>query len=196
MAPALISLTFNFQGPTGAPCMACASGNQAIIEAFSHIIDDRADMMIAGGTESAVLPLAISGFSRMKALSTHFNDEPTKASRPFDKDRDGFVMGEGAGVLVLEEYNHALSRYGSEEELNKHVYCEIGGFGVATDAFHIAQPHPEGRGAREAMVRALEATGKRKLQKALQEGKQEGEKEEGEKKRETERREGAKGVGY
>jgi len=108
--------------------------------------------MVAGGTEAAITPLGLSGFGNMKALATHWNDDATHASRPFDKDRDGFLMGEGSAILVLEELEHARKR-------NAVVYAEIVGYGMTADAFHVSQPAPEGRGGREAMRRALRDAG-------------------------------------
>lgn len=148
MAPGQISMTFGFKGPTMTVTTACASSTHAIGEAFRMIKNGYVDMVITGGAESSITPLSVAGFCSMKALSTR-NDEPQKASRPFDKQRDGFVMGEGAGILILEELSHALNR-GAE------IYGEIVGYGSTTDAFHITQPDPEAKGAAKAMRLALE----------------------------------------
>ena len=147
MAPGQISMKYGLKGPTMTITTACASGNHAIGEAFRMIQRGICDMIITGGCEAAITPLAIAGFNAMKALSTR-NEEPSKASRPFDKKRDGFVMGEGAGILVLEELNHALKR-------NATIYGEIVGYGASSDAYHITAPDPEAEGARKAMELAL-----------------------------------------
>lgn len=147
MAPGQISMKYGLRGPTMTITTACASGNHAIGEAFKMIQRGVCDMIITGGSEAAITPLAVSGFNAMKALSTR-NDEPAKASRPFDKNRDGFVMGEGAGILLLEELDHALKR-------NATIYAEIVGYGATSDAYHITAPDPEGEGARKAMELAL-----------------------------------------
>ena len=147
MAPGQISMKYGLKGPTMTITTACASGNHAIGEAFRMIQRGICDMIITGGCEAAITPLAIAGFNAMKALSTR-NEEPSKASRPFDKKRDGFVMGEGAGILVLEELNHALKR-------NATIYGEIVGYGTSSDAYHITAPDPEAEGPRKAMELAL-----------------------------------------
>lgn len=147
MAPGQISMKYGLKGPTMTITTACASGNHAIGEAFRMIQRGICDMIITGGCEAAITPLAIAGFNAMKALSTR-NEEPSKASRPFDKKRDGFVMGEGAGILVLEELNHALKR-------NATIYGEIVGYGASSDAYHITAPDPEAEGPRKAMELAL-----------------------------------------
>lgn len=147
MAPGQISMKYGLKGPTMTITTACASGNHAIGEAFKMIQRGICDMIITGGCEAAITPLAIAGFNAMKALSTR-NEEPSKASRPFDKKRDGFVMGEGAGILVLEELNHALKR-------NATIYGEIVGYGASSDAYHITAPDPEAEGPRKAMELAL-----------------------------------------
>lgn len=147
MAPGQISMKYNLKGPTMIITTACASGNHAIGEAFKMIQRGTCHMIITGGSEAAITPLALAGFNAMKALSTR-NEEPSKASRPFDKNRDGFVMGEGAGILILEELNHALRR-------NAIIYAEIVGYGASSDAYHITAPDPEVEGARKAMELAL-----------------------------------------
>jgi 3-oxoacyl-[acyl-carrier-protein] synthase II len=147
MASGLISIKLGVMGPSSSPATACAAGLQAIGEAYHLIKHGICDMVIAGGAEAPITPLGISAFASMRALSTR-NDEPEKASRPFDKNRDGFVMGEGAGILILEEYEHAKKR-GAE------IYAEIKGFGMSLDAYHITAPHPEGLGFALAMERAL-----------------------------------------
>lgn len=147
MAPGQISMTFGFRGPTMTITTACASGTHAIGEAFRMIKSGNADMIVTGGAEASITPISLAGFCSMKALSTR-NDNPTKASRPFDKERDGFVMGEGAGILILEELNHALAR-------GANIYGEIVGYGSTSDAFHITQPDPEAKGASRAMEMAL-----------------------------------------
>ena len=148
MAPGQVSMTFGFRGPTMTVTTACASSTHAIGEAFRMIKSGNVDMVVAGGADASITPISVAGFCSMKALSTR-NDNPTKASRPFDKERDGFVMGEGAGILILEELNHALSR-------GANIYGEIVGYGSTSDAFHITQPDPEARGATRAMELALE----------------------------------------
>ena len=151
MAAGMISMRFGLQGPNLCVMTACATGNNSIGEAFRLIRSGVADVMIAGGTESAITPLGFGGFAAMKALTTR-NDEPERASRPFDVDRDGFLMGEGAGALILETEEHAKAR-GAE------ILCEIVGYGLTADAFHMTQPAPEGRGGREAMRLALNDAG-------------------------------------
>jgi len=147
MASGLISIEFGFRGPNFAVVTACATANQSIGEAWRLIRNDEAEVMIAGGSEAACSPLGMSGFAAMKALSTR-NDEPTKASRPFDKDRDGFVMGEGAGVVVIEELEHAKAR-------GANILAEITGYGINADAYHMTSPIPDGEGASDAMKIAL-----------------------------------------
>ncbi|HPA46350.1 MAG TPA: beta-ketoacyl-ACP synthase II [bacterium] len=148
MASGMISMRHGLRGPNTSVVTACATGNHCIGDALNVIRRDEADLMLAGGTEAAITPLGVSGFGNMKALATHYNDDPTHASRPFDKDRDGFLMGEGSAILVLEELEHARKR-------NANVYAEVVGYGMTADAFHMSQPAPEGRGGREAMRRAL-----------------------------------------
>jgi 3-oxoacyl-[acyl-carrier-protein] synthase II len=147
MAAGMVSIRFGFTGPNYAVVSACASGAHAIGDAWMCIKSGRMDVAIAGGAEATVTPLAVAGFCNMKALSLR-NDEPQRASRPFDKNRDGFVIGEGAGLLVLESLEHALARKAT-------IHAEIVGFGCSGDAYHIAAPHPEGKGAQTAMNMAL-----------------------------------------
>ena len=143
-----ISMRFNLRGPNFVTASACASSNHALGLAFRSIRAGDADVMVTGGTEATITPLGIAGFCALRAMSSR-NDDPTAASRPFDRDRDGFVMGEGAGCLVFEELEHARRR-GAE------VYAEVTGFGMTADAHHITAPAPGGRGAARAMVRALD----------------------------------------
>ncbi len=148
LASGQVSILYGAKGPNLAVATACATGSHAIGESFRIIRDGLADAMICGGTEAAVSPLAVGGFCSMKALSTR-NDEPERASRPFDADRDGFVMGEGAGVVLLEERESALRR-------GARVYAELCGYGMSGDAFHISAPSEDGEGAVRAMRAALE----------------------------------------
>jgi 3-oxoacyl-[acyl-carrier-protein] synthase II len=151
MASGLISMYFNLRGPNFATCSACATANHAIGEAWRTIKAGDATVMFAGGSEAAVIPIGIGGFCAMRAMSTR-NDDPKTASRPFDKDRDGFVMGEGAGVLVLEELEHAKQR-------GAQIYCEISGYGNTADAHHLTSPPPGGEGAARCMKMALRSGG-------------------------------------
>ena len=144
-----ISIRNNFKGPNLASVTACSSGTHSICEGAEIIRRGKADVMIVGGAESAICPVGIAGFAACKALSSNFNDEPTKASRPYDRLRDGFVMGEGAGFLVLEDLDHALSR-------NAKIYAEFKGYGVSGDAHHITSPADDGDGAYRSMVMAIE----------------------------------------
>jgi 3-oxoacyl-[acyl-carrier-protein] synthase II len=146
-----ISMRHEFRGPNFAVVSACASSTNAIMEAFNLIRLDIADIMLTGGAESVISEAGVGGFNAMKALSER-NDNPAAASRPYDKDRDGFVMGEGAGVLVLEELEHARAR-------GARIYCEIAGCGATADAYHITAPHPEGLGAKIVMRAALKEAG-------------------------------------
>jgi len=153
LASGQISIMTGAKGPNSAAVTACASGSHSIGDAFRLIQSGYADAMIAGGTESVITPLAIGGFNAMKALSIR-NDEPTRASRPFDRDRDGFVMGEGAGILILEVMEHAIKR-------GAKIYAEITGYGMTSDAYHITSPPPDGEGARRCMQAALADAGVR-----------------------------------
>jgi 3-oxoacyl-[acyl-carrier-protein] synthase II len=146
-----ISIKYGFRGPNFATVSACASSTNAIIDAFNYIRLGHADVMVTGGSEAAVTIAGMGGFNAMHALSTR-NDDPKTASRPMDKDRDGFVLGEGAGALVLEEYEHAVARGAT-------IYCEIGGGGMSADAYHITAPHPEGLGAKNVMLNCLRDAG-------------------------------------
>jgi 3-oxoacyl-[acyl-carrier-protein] synthase II len=150
-AGGIVAMDLGITGPNFCVTSACASGTHAIGEAWKTIKFGDADVMIAGGSESIIMYIAYAGFSKMRALSLR-NDDPEGASRPFDRDRDGFVMGEGAGVVVLEEYEHARRR-GAD------ILCELSGYGTSADAFHPTIPHPEGRGASECMDRALARAG-------------------------------------
>jgi len=151
LASGHIAIRFGLRGPNSCVSTACASGNHAIGESFELIRRGMADVMFAGGTEAVISPLTIGGFGAMKALSTR-NDAPQRASRPFDKGRDGFVMGEGAGVLILEDLDHALQR-------GAKIYAELKGYGMSADAYHMTAPEPEGAGAMASMMLALEAAG-------------------------------------
>ncbi|MEM6603619.1 MAG: beta-ketoacyl-ACP synthase II, partial [Pseudomonadota bacterium] len=143
-----LSIKYGFKGPNHAVVTACATGSHAIGDAARLIMLDDADVMVAGGAEAAITPLGIAGFNACKALTTHFNDTPEKASRPYDKDRDGFLMGEGSGVVILEEYEHAKAR-------GAKIYAEIIGYGLSGDAHHITSPAPDGNGGYRAMAAAL-----------------------------------------
>jgi 3-oxoacyl-[acyl-carrier-protein] synthase II len=143
------SIAYKLRGPSLAPCTACAAGAHAIGEAMRYIQLGDADIMVAGGAESAIDPISMAGFCRLKALSTKFNDDPLRSSRPFDKDRCGFVMGEGAAILILEEMEHAISR-------GANILCELKGYGASADGYHVTSPDPEGLGAERAMRMALQ----------------------------------------
>ncbi len=147
LAAGHISIRFTCKGPSSAPATACATGAHAIGDAYRVIQRDEADVMFAGGTEAVVTPLAVGGFAAMRALSTR-NDEPQRASRPWDLNRDGFVMGEGAGVLLLEERERAIAR-------GAKIYCELTGYGMSSDAYHITSPAEDGSGMINVMRRAL-----------------------------------------
>ena len=151
MASGLFSMYQNLRGPNFATCSACATANHAIGEAWRTIKMGEAKMMFAGGAEAAIVPVGIGGFCAMKAMSTR-NDYPKHSSRPFDKDRDGFVMGEGAGVIVLEELEHAKKR-------GAKIYCELAGYGNTADAYHLTAPSPNGEGAARCMKMALRSGG-------------------------------------
>src|SRR4029079_19524669 len=130
LAAGQVSIRFGARGPNSAPCTACSSGAHAVGDAFRVVSRGDADVMIAGGSEAAITPLAVAGFAAMRALSTR-NEEPARASRPFDKDRDGFVIGEGSGILILEELSVAQRR-------GAKIYCELVGYGMSGDAYHIS----------------------------------------------------------
>jgi 3-oxoacyl-[acyl-carrier-protein] synthase II len=151
IAAGQISMRHGFRGPNFAVVSACASSTQAIIEATNNIRLGKADIIVTGGCEAVIADAGVAGFNAMKALSER-NDDPKTASRPFDKDRDGFVMGEGSGCLILEELEHALKR-------GAKIYCEIAGGGATADAHHITAPHPEGLGALNVMRAALADAG-------------------------------------
>lgn len=148
MAAGQVSMNFGLKGSSMTITTACASATHAIGESFRMIKHGYQDMIVTGGTEASLTPLSLSGFSSMKALSTR-NDDPKGASRPFDKERDGFIMGEGAGIIILEELEHAIQRGAT-------IYAEMVGYGSTSDAFHITQPDPEANGARKAMELALQ----------------------------------------
>jgi len=148
LASGQVSIEHGFKGPNHSVVTACATGSHAIGDAARLIMYDDADVMVAGGCEAAINRIGIAGFNACKALSTNFNDSPQNASRPYDKDRDGFVMGEGAGVVVLEEYEHAKAR-------GAKIYAEVIGYGMSGDAYHVTSPAPDGNGGYRAMQAAL-----------------------------------------
>ena len=149
MSSGVVAIALGAKGVNFSVVSACATGTHAIGEALLHLLAGREDVILAGGSEAAVTPLAFAGFCAMKAMATNFNDEPQRASRPFDADRCGFVMGEGAGVIALERYDHAVAR-------GAHIYCEISGYGATCDAYHITSPDIEGRGLSQCLARTLE----------------------------------------
>ncbi|MGV3614452.1 MAG: beta-ketoacyl-ACP synthase II [Fimbriimonas sp.] len=151
MPSGMISIMNDLRGPNVAPVTACSTGANALGDAYHVIKRGDAIAMVAGGTEAAINDIGVAGFCAARAMSTR-NDEPTRASRPFDKDRDGFVLGEGAGVVVLEDRDHAIAR-------GAHIYGEVIGYGMSADAYHVTNPHPEGRGASMAMRHALRWAG-------------------------------------
>jgi len=150
ICPGLIAIKYGFKGPNFATVSACASASNAIIDSYNYILSGTSDIIITGGSESAVNETGVGGFNALKALSER-NDSPKTASRPFDRDRDGFVLGEGGGSLILEDYDHALNR-------GAKIYAEIIGFGMSCDAHHITAPHPEGEGARLVMENAIKSS--------------------------------------
>src|SRR5580765_7136577 len=151
LAAGQVSIRFGARGPNSATCTACSASAHAIGDAYQIIKRDAADIMIAGGSEAAITPMGIGGFGAMRALSTR-NAEPARASRPFDKDRDGFVVGEGAGVMILEEYEAAIRR-------GARIYAELVGYGMSADAYHITAPSEDGDGAFRVMTEAIETAG-------------------------------------
>ena len=148
-ASGMIAIEHGARGPNYCVTTACATGTHSIGAALKHMRDGEADIMIAGGSEAALTPLCFAGFCALTAMVTKYNDQPTKASRPFDKDRGGFVMGEGAGVIIMETEEHALARGAT-------IYCELAGYGSSCDAYHITAPMPEGNGLKRCMEMALQ----------------------------------------
>ena len=152
MSSGVVAIDVGAKGVNFSVVSGCATGTHAIGEALLHLQMGREDVILAGGSEAAVTPLSFAGFCAMKAMATNFNDEPQRASRPFDADRCGFVMGEGAGVIVLERYDHAVAR-------GAKIYCEISGYGATCDAYHITSPDIEGRGLAQCLRRTMEDAG-------------------------------------
>jgi 3-oxoacyl-[acyl-carrier-protein] synthase II len=151
LAAGQVSIRFGAKGPNSATCTACSASAHAIGDAYEIILRDKADVMIAGGSEAAITPMGIGGFAALRALSTR-NDEPARASRPFDKDRDGFIVGEGSGVIILEEYERARRR-------GARIYAELVGYGMSADAYHITAPSEDGDGAYRVMGEAIDSAG-------------------------------------